>query len=160
MRALPSALRPLVRLVRRYALVCPVEARYSRPRKGATKAGARLSGQCDNAASMFRWLAGGPALGWRLRNLPARLWRLGPHWFIEHAPTGTIVDPTADQYPSGTRIPYERAEGRSSGGERRDPRTGEMLPKRSALLGAKALLEDPGARAIITLARRWAGANT
>jgi len=114
---LPPDLRPLFNLVRSLVPGCALTVK---PRYFAevSREGLALAGQCDNAAALFKHLAGDSEAGWRTMNLAADAWDYGSHWFLVHAPTGLIVDPTADQFPRTVRIPYELARGRTSGGVR------------------------------------------
>lgn len=117
MPRLPPQIRPLYDLVRDLVPSCALTV-SPRLFPGATARGRALAGQCDNAAALFKHLAGDSEAGWRTMNLAADAWPYGSHWFVLHAPTGLIVDPTADQFPRGVRIPYELARGRTSGGVR------------------------------------------
>jgi hypothetical protein len=117
--SVPVALRPLVAVVRRLALTCPLTVAF-RPLRGTTAAGAALRGQCVNASALFHLLAGGSASGWRMMRIGGDVWKHGPHYFVEHD-LGTIVDPTADQFPPTVRIPYEIAKGQTDGSFRKVP---------------------------------------
>jgi hypothetical protein len=171
----PKALRPLVELVQMYVQSCPVIGHYP-PQRGASRPD--LTGQCTNAAALFWYLAGGKALGWQNMRLPSTLdhlgrpkrdkhgrllqkkslWSEGPHAFVVHLPTGVVVDPTEGQYPPRVRIPYERAEGGTSGGFRKDT-AGRTVPPRKVRTAARALRLDPRAASAIKLARDWARTN-
>lgn len=117
MPRLPRPLRPLYDLVRDLVPSCALTV-SPRLFPSVTPKGRALAGQCDNAAALFKHLAGDSEGGWRTMNLSAEAWPYGSHWFLLHAPTGLVVDPTADQFPRGVRVPYERARGRTSGGVR------------------------------------------
>jgi hypothetical protein len=41
-------------------------------------------------------------------------WKYGPHYFLKHG-SGVRVDPTWDQFPAGTVIPYHLAKGQTDG---------------------------------------------
>jgi hypothetical protein len=106
-------------MVREVSASCPLRGHYP-PHRGATAAGQALTGQCENASALFHLLAGGTRLGWRMMRLGGDVWRYGPHYFVQHT-SGVIVDPTADQFPVGVRVPYEIARGQSAGGFRKVP---------------------------------------
>lgn len=162
---LPPPLRPLFALVRETVPACDLTVtpvRYPNVRE----VGRRLAGQCDNAAAMFKHLAGDSEAGWRTMNLPADAWAYGSHWFLLHVPTGTVVDPTYDQFPPNVRIPYELARGRTSGGVRYavDAQGRRVrLPGRAAVrevLAALSPSEQRRLRAASMAASRWAAENS
>jgi hypothetical protein len=65
------------------------------------------TGLCSVAAEAVYFLAGGPNAG--LRSMVAREEDGGTHWWLVHMPTGTVVDPTAEQYTSVGQVPpYDR----------------------------------------------------
>jgi len=155
--ATPNALRPLLAVVRGLAPTCRLRGRYA-PLRGGNAA---MRGQCENAAAVFHLLAGGTGAGWRMMRIGGDVWPLGPHYFVRHV-SGTVVDPTADQFPPGTRVPYELARGQSAGGFRRVPagaRVGRVsLAGQTATPEAlrAALRADPAeASAAAGDARRW-----
>jgi hypothetical protein len=161
---LPYPLRPLFALVRETVPACDltvIPVHYPSVRE----AGRRLAGQCDNAAAMFKHLAGDAEGGWRTMNIPADVWAYGSHWFLLHVPTGTVVDPTYDQFPPDVRIPYEIARGRTSGGVRYavDAKGRRVrLPGRVAVrvvLASRSTDEQRRLRAASTMASRWAMEN-
>lgn len=158
MSRVPPDLRPLLALVREAAASCALRGRYE-PLRGGNAA---LRGQCENAAALFHLLAGGTAAGWRMMRIGPEAWRLGPHYFVRHV-SGAVVDPTADQFPPGERVPYALARGQSAGGFRRVPpgaRVGSVdLAGQTATPEAlRAALRLPSASAAgaASLARRWA----
>ena len=81
--AVKASLRPLITIVRRLALTCPLTVTF-RPLRGTTAAGAALRGQCVNASALFHLLAGGSASGWRMMRIGGDVWKHGPHYFVEH----------------------------------------------------------------------------
>lgn len=115
---LAPSLRRLQSIVRDYAPSCRLRGRFS-PVASATAQGKRLRGQCENASALFHLLAGGTAFGWRMMRLGPE-WEHGPHYFVRHV-SGTVVDPTWDQFPRNTTIPYDMARGQSAGGFRKIP---------------------------------------
>lgn len=170
----PKELRPLLKLVQRYVTACPLPPGYlerHEPFEDITKRGRAMSGQCDNGASMFKYLAGGPPLGWVQVRLTLKEWpemESGSHYFAYHKPTGVVVDPTAEQFPTRLPIPYEKGRPATSGGERgRDP-YGRRYPKQSSTGWAKGKgwLKDAGVQAVLrdpkgkkAIARAWAWAE-
>lgn len=155
------SLRPLVAIVRRIALSCPLTVTF-RPLRGTTADGAALRGQCVNASALFHLLAGGSASGWRMMRIGGDVWKHGPHYFVEHD-SGTIIDPTADQFPMTVRIPYELAKGQTDGSFRMVPRgtivggfdVGGVTASSKAL---RAAMEGDGPRLASAMqsAREWA----
>ena len=154
------SLRPLVAIVRRLALTCPLTVPF-RPLRGTTAAGAALRGQCVNASAIFHLLAGGSAAGWRMMRIGKKVWRHGPHYFAEHV-SGVIIDPTSDQFPMTVRIPYELAKGQTDGSFRMVPRgtvvggfnVGGMTASSKALRAALAN-DGPKLAAAMQSAREW-----
>jgi hypothetical protein len=141
-------------MVREVSASCPLRGHYP-PHRGATAAGQALTGQCENASALFHLLAGGTRLGWRMMRLGGDVWRYGPHYFVQHT-SGVIVDPTADQFPVGVRVPYEIARGQSAGGFRKVPQ-GALGPldvrgqttTRTALLAAHRLGVGPDRKSVV-----------
>ena len=115
---LDLSLRRLQSIVRDYAPSCRLRGRFS-PVASASAQGKLLRGQCENASALFHLLAGGTTFGWRMMRIGSE-WEHGPHYFVRHV-SGVIVDPTWDQFPRGTSIPYEIARGQSAGGFRKIP---------------------------------------
>lgn len=65
-------------------------------------------GQCYAAAEALYHLLGGKAAGYTpvCLRLPEHLITLHfTHWYLED-PWGGYLDPTADQFPEGTHLPY------------------------------------------------------
>ena len=158
LKPLPTELRPLFKLVQKYAIGCALNREYP-AMEGVSDLGRDLTGQCDNAASMFKYLAGGAELGWKTMRIRASQWAEAgtSHYFVMHAPTGLLVDPTAEQFTID--VPYHLGRGGTSGGERVDPAGGPALPKKSALNGVKLLLKDPKAEVAVQMARDWSAKN-
>ena len=160
-RAPAASLQPLIAIVRRLALTCPLTVTF-RPLRGTTADGAALRGQCVNASALFHLLAGGSASGWRMMRIGGDVWKHGPHYFVEHD-SGTIIDPTADQFPPFVRIPYELAKGQTDGSFRMVPRgtvvggfdVGGVTASSKAL---RAAMEGDGPRLASAMqsAREWA----
>lgn len=158
--ATPTALRPLVAIVRKLALSCPLTVSF-RPLPGTTATGAALRGQCVNASALFHLLAGGPTSGWRMMRIGGDVWRYGPHYFVEHD-SGIRVDPTRDQFPRSVQIPYGLAKGQTDGSFRVVPRgttvggfnVGGVTASSKAL---RVSLENDGPRlaAAMRSARAW-----
>ena len=116
----PSWLKPIVSLVRQYSVDCPLRIVSSHD-KGATEHGTKLIGQCENASALFHLLVGGSKTGWKMMRIGPDVWpEYGPHYFVKHE-SGLIVDPTFDQFPKHTKIPYELAKGQTAGGFRKIP---------------------------------------
>jgi hypothetical protein len=125
--------------------------------EGISRRGYDLSGQCDNAASMFKFLAGGSQLGWKTQRLTKKEWPEAggvSHYYLKHE-SGVIVDPTGEQFPDSLPVPYSKGRGATSGGERgMDPR-GRRYPKGAARKGVQAVLRDPKGKAAAKLAIAW-----
>jgi len=162
MASVPRALVPLFKLVQKHAASCPLPKDYLKnfpPHEGISELGYDLTGQCDNAASMFKFLAGGAQLGWRTGRLTGSEWPAigdGSHYFVQHKSTKTIIDPTADQFPASMQpIPYDKAVWATSGGDRgRDPH-GRRYPK-AASRGwqkGKGWLKDAGIQGVLRSAK-------
>ena len=67
------------------------------------------TGFCRASSIAFHTLMGGDKNGWRLMAIPDIFFPYGPHHYILHKPSNTVVDLTADQFThhSGlTNIPY------------------------------------------------------
>lgn len=153
----PSALRGLLQLVREASSSCPLRGRYE-PLAGGNSA---MRGQCENASAIFHLLAGGTSHGWRMMRIGPESWSFGPHYFVRHV-SGVVVDPTADQFPPGERIPYELARGQSAGGFRKVPDGAEVSGVSVAgqtttptALRAATSLHGRNVSAAILAARRW-----
>lgn len=150
--ALPKPIARLVRVVQGVLSPEELDAVW-KPRAEASCN--PLTGQCVNASGAIWYLLGGTEAGWRYRNIPARVWpEGGPHYFLEHAPTGLRVDATAGQYALGVRIPYELAEGRAPSTRGRDA-SGKALPPKGARAVVERVLALPGGREAVLAARRW-----
>jgi hypothetical protein len=139
----PEGIDQLVDLIRKHLTDDLLRAEWLERR---LQGGKPTTGHCATAASAFWWLAGGRDAGWRQRNLPARVWDQGPHYFVVHV-SGLIVDPTADQFD--VPVPYDRAEGRGP------PTSGGPIPKSARTLAAR-VQADPDGPALIEAARQWA----
>ncbi len=63
-----------------------------------------LAGHCYVGAEALWHLLDGDKTGWERMHLATPE---GPHWFLQHKKTGTILDPTAEQFPN--RPEYEKA---------------------------------------------------
>ncbi|MBO4625924.1 MAG: hypothetical protein J5679_01440 [Alphaproteobacteria bacterium] len=67
-------------------------------------------GFCRASSIAFCTLMGGEENGWRLMAIPDMFAPYGPHYYILHTPSNTILDLTADQfthYSSLQDIPYK-----------------------------------------------------
>lgn len=114
-----------------------------------------LTGQCVNASGALWYLLGGTEAGWRWRNIPERAWpEGGPHYFLEHVPTGRLVDLTAGQYAPSVRIPYERAEGRAPPTRGRDE-LGKPLPPSGSREVVRRVMSTKRGRDAVKAARAW-----
>lgn len=162
--AVPKELAPLVALVQQYVQTCSIIGHFP-VMKGSTTPD--LTGHCANAAALFWYLVGGSRTGWKNMRLPGELdasgkpkpprpslWKYGPHAFVLHEPSGTVIDPTEGQFPDTIAIPYERAEGGTSGGFRKDA-NGQTVPPPKILAAAKELRADPRAAQAIYDAQEW-----
>lgn len=144
---IPGPVDRLVQLIRSHLTDDLLRAEWLERR---LQGGKPTTGHCVAAASAFWWLAGGRDAGWRQRNLPERVWPAGPHYFVVHAGTGLIVDPTADQFDEA--IPYGRADGRGP------PTSGGPIPKAARTLAARVMADPEGPDAIEG-AKAWAYEN-
>lgn len=162
--AVPTELAPLVELVQQYVQTCPIIGSFPVMRGASTP---NLTGHCANAASLFWYMVGGAKTGWKNMRLPGTLdarrkpkaprrslWKYGPHAFVLHEPSGTVVDPTEGQFPASIAIPYGRAEGGTSGGFRKNA-SGQTVPPTKVLLAAQDLWTDPWAKDAVLRAMEW-----
>jgi len=114
-----------------------------------------LTGQCVNASGALWYLLGGSDRGWKWRSIPERVWpEGGPHYFLEHVPTGIVVDLTAGQYSPRVRIPYERSEGRAPATRGRDEE-GRALPPKGAREVVRRVMATQSGRSAVRAARAW-----
>ncbi len=149
----PRGLGPLVSLIKEYVVDCAYKGSFPACPSAREPA---LTGQCSNASTLFWIMAGDKKMGWKCCSLPARIWPLGgPHAFIEHVPSGTIVDPTAGQYSRWQRIPYEKAEYRGNAGVRIDSETGLYVPHKPAIAALAKILADTRSASAIQSAYDW-----
>lgn len=66
-----------------------------------------LAGHCYVASEALYHLLGGKKSGWKPMHVNHEG---GPHWYLQHSLSGTIIDPTASQFT--TPIPYENGRGK------------------------------------------------
>jgi ADP-ribose pyrophosphatase YjhB (NUDIX family) len=66
-----------------------------------------LAGHCYVASEALYHLLGGAESGWVPQNIQHEG---GPHWYLKHKISGTILDPTASQFK--TKVPYENGRGK------------------------------------------------
>jgi len=184
---IPRELRALLKLVAKYVKGCSLPTYPDKggrsltylekfpPPEGTSKEGLSLTGQCDNAASMFKFLAGGVQLGWRTGRLSGDTWPAlgeGSHFFVfwgkDPKSAKAIIDPTASQFPPSMHpIPYHNAKAQTSGGDRGSDPYGRRYPKKSSRgwqegkgwmkdAGIRSVLKDPKGPAAIAQAIAWA----
>lgn len=119
------------------------------------------TGHCVAAASAFWYLAGGTDAGWRMRVLTSAEWPEGlpdgeSHYFVVHAPTGLIVDPTASQFKKTP--PYAKARGGAPPTRGRDDAGRALPPVKGRELANRVINTKAGQRAAAE-AQDWAYEN-
>jgi hypothetical protein len=67
----------------------------------------KTEGHCYVAAEAIYHLLGGRSNGWEAFVLPKIVLTNNTHWWIKNKYTGTIVDPTKEQF-GGDPIPYDK----------------------------------------------------
>lgn len=66
-----------------------------------------LAGHCYVASEALFHLLGGAESGWVPQSIQHEG---GPHWYLKHKISGTVLDPTASQFK--TKVPYEHGRGK------------------------------------------------
>lgn len=89
--------------------------------RGATN---RYTGHCYVCAEALHHLLGGSEAGW----VPQFIrWENAPHWYLKHPATGTILDPTAEQF--NQPVPYDQGSGKGFLTKEPSKRAQELLDR-------------------------------
>lgn len=67
----------------------------------------KYHGHCYVASEALHHLLGGSEAGWHPQFIS---WEGSPHWYLKHLKTGTILDPTAEQFKQ--EVPYHEGTGK------------------------------------------------